>query len=123
MVAAELARVALEQTASSYSPRAQARLRIAATLLHFKPSPAASGNAFCTAVLAAIRTMAPERQEDLRLLVNWVEAYERTEAMHRPRHYPSASACRTTTIVLKEPGEQVHRPLHRCGGDRSAARS
>jgi hypothetical protein len=89
MVAAELARPVHEPAASSYSPRAHTRLRMAAALLRFRMS-SASDDEFCTAVLAAIRKMAPERQEELRLLVNWVEAYERAEVAHRPR---KLSAC------------------------------
>jgi hypothetical protein len=80
-VAAALA-PAHEPSVSAYSPRAQTRLRIAAALLRFRASSAGSDEAFCTAVLAAIRKMAPPRQEELRTLVNWVEAYERADLRH-----------------------------------------
>jgi hypothetical protein len=78
------------------------RLRMSdaqARVLRFSMSSAGSGDAFCTAVLAAIRKMAQARQEELRALVNWVQTYERAEAAHRSRKSSASGPPRSSAPV------------------------
>ena len=68
-----------------FSDRAKVRLRIAAVLIGRRGlSPEASGEDFYARVLRAIESLNPAQRERLRGHVDWVEAYERTEA-HRLR--------------------------------------
>jgi len=63
-----------------YSERARRRLRIAAGLLQLNDlSVDRLGEGFCPAVLSVIHALDEPRQEQLRGLVDWVEAYELEE--------------------------------------------
>lgn len=68
--------------AGTYSERARHRLRIAARLLPNRLRPRESpADAFCSAVLDVIHSLDVLARERLRAQVDWVEAYDRAEAV------------------------------------------
>jgi len=74
-------------SARRYSERAQTRLHIAARLLAKLGlrglTPERYGEAFFDRVLEVIGALSPQRREELRGYVDWVEAYERAERDQR----------------------------------------
>lgn len=99
------------QAPAAYSERARHRLRIVARLLKMPVPEPGFDAARCAAMLQRLRALPAERQARLRGMVDWVEDFERVEAVM------------TGPLVTGHPRTGGAGMVHagRCRGDHDAA--